>query len=82
MPTDSSKTRQMLREWISSKVQSDDEVTITDKTLIIQDGLITSVDVLELILMIEQLGEIEIDATELEPNMLESVDKICRTFLE
>ena len=82
MPANNSHTRQVLRDWIRSKAQSRDDATITDQTLIIQEGLITSVDVLGLILLIEDLGEIEIDATELQPDMLESVDKICRTFLE
>lgn len=82
MPTGSSNSRQVLLDWIRSKAKSVDEVTITDQTLIIEEGLITSVDVLGLILLIEDLGRIEIDATELEPGMLESVDRICRTFLE
>ena len=82
MPVNSSNSRQVLLDWIRSKANSVDEATITDQTLIIEEGLITSVDVLELILMIEELGEIEIDATVLEPDMFESIDKICRTFLE
>ena len=82
MALDNSKARQALRDWIFSKGKSVDEAAFTDQTLIIEEGLITSVDVLELFLLIEELGEIEIDATELEPDMLESIDMICQTFLE
>ncbi len=82
MKIDNSNTRLALREWIQSKASSVDHATITDQTLIIDEGLITSVDVLELFMLIEELGDIEIDATELEPHMLESIDKICQTFLE
>ncbi len=82
MPANNSDARQVLREWIRSKAPSVDEATFTDQTKIIEEGLITSVDVLELFLLIEELGEIEIDATELEPDMLESIDRICQTFLE
>ena len=82
MASDNSKARQALRDWIFSKAKSVDEAAFTDQTLIIEEGLITSVDVLELFLLIEELGEIEIDATELEPDMLESIDRICQTFLE
>jgi len=74
-------TKQVLRDWICSKARTVDGVSITDQTLIIEEGLITSVDVLELILLIEELGQIEIDATELEPEMLGSIDEICRSFL-
>ena len=81
MTLDNSNVRLALREWIQSKAPSVDEAKITDQTLIIEEGLITSVDVLELFMLIEELGDIEIDATELEPHMLESIDKICQTFL-
>lgn len=81
MTVNNSKARKALREWILGKVPSVDPTTITDQTLIIEGGLITSVDVLELFLLIEELGDIEIDATELEPDMLESIDKICQSFL-
>jgi len=74
--------REVLRNWIRGRAKLSDGSTFTDQTLIIQDGLITSIDVLNLILLIEELGNIEIDATELEPHMLESVDMICRSFLE
>jgi acyl carrier protein len=82
MTITNSEARQVLREWICSKARSVDESTITDQTLIIEDGLISSVDVLELFMLIEELGEIEIDATELEPGMLGSIDMICQTFLD
>ena len=82
MAADTSIARQALREWIRSKAKSVDDATFTDQTKIIEEGLITSVDVLELFLLIEELGEIEIDATELEPEMLESIDRICQTFFE
>lgn len=82
MPASNSSARQALREWIRGKAQSVDDATFTDQTKIIEEGLITSVDVLELFLLIEELGDIEIDATELEPEMLESIDTICQTFLK
>jgi acyl carrier protein len=82
MPANNSNARKAIREWIFRKAKSVEEATFTDQTLIIEEGLITSVDVLELFLLIEELGEIEIDATELEPDMLESIDRICQTFLE
>lgn len=75
-------TREALREWIRGKAKSKGDRVITDETLIIEDGLISSVDVLELFMLIEELGGTEVDATELQPHMLESIDKICRTFFE
>lgn len=82
MTIDDSSARKALREWVQTKASSTDPALINDHTLIIEQGLITSVDVLELFLFIEELGDIEIDATELEPHMLESIDKICQTFLQ
>ena len=82
MTENGSNKRQALRDWIHSRARSVDGASITDQTLMIEEGLITSVDVLELIMLIEELGQLEIDATELEPDMLGSIDKICRSFLE
>jgi acyl carrier protein len=82
MSEDNSNVRQALRDWIRSKAKTADAATINDQTLIIEEGLITSVDVLELFLLIEELGDIQIDATELQPDMLESIDQICQTFFE
>lgn len=81
MTENNSAARQALRKWIRGKARNIDDSTFTDQTKIIEEGLITSVDVLELFLLIEELGDVEIDATELEPGMLESVDRICETFL-
>ena len=82
MSKNNSNTRHALREWIRGKAKAEDDAIITDQTLIIEEGLITSVDVLELFLLIEELGGIEIDATELQPRMLQSIDTICQTFFE
>ncbi len=82
MTAGSSDIKQALRDFVRSKSQNVDSATITDQTLIIEEGLISSVDVLELIFLIENLGGIEIDATELEPDMLQSIDSIYQAFLE
>lgn len=82
MTANGTGTRQALRDFVRSKSQNGDAATITDQTLIIEEGLISSVDVLELIFLIEDLGGIEIDATELEPDMLQSIDSIYQEFFE
>ena len=82
MAIDDSTIRQTLRNFVRSKCRRGDAAAITDQTLIIEEGLISSVDVLELIFLIESLSEIEIDATELEPDMLQSIDSIHVAFFE
>ena len=82
MSANNVKIRDALRDWVRGKAKAEIEIQITDETLLIGEGLITSVDVLELFMLIEELGGIEIDATELQPHMLESIDMICQTFFE
>ena len=82
MSVNNTNARNAIREWIRGKAQSVDGATITDQSMIIEEGLISSVDVLELFLLIEELGGVQIDATVLKPHMLESIDRICQTFLE
>jgi len=82
MQNNSIDPRKVLRDWIMSKGLSKDLTELSDETLIIKSGLITSVDVVDLIFIIEELGNIEIDVTELKPEMLESIEKICASFFD
>ena len=45
MAADSTDIKRALRDFVRSKSQSDDSATITDQTLIIEEGLISSVEI-------------------------------------
>lgn len=72
--------RQALRDWIvanSGKVVPEE---LTGATPIIERRIISSVQVMDLILFLEQLGGKPIDVERLEPGAFHSIEAIVRGF--
>jgi acyl carrier protein len=68
-----------LRAWILERAHQKEAAPVAsfdDRTPIIVSGLLSSLEVVELLLYIEELRGEEIDQAELEPEMVESVDSI------
>ena len=68
-----------------ARVDSADEPSVArdalrDDTPILEERIITSADVMELILVIEELRGSAIDVERLDPVALRSIDSICRSF--
>ena len=74
-----SQIRQRLRDWILTKPDASSR-DINDGTLLVDEELITSIDVLDLILLIEDLSGTSIDPTQLQPGSFDSIDKIYEIF--
>ena len=72
--------RSILRDWIARASGDLVPGELRDDTPILERGIITSVDAMELILLIESLCGAEIDVRRLDPGSLATVDSICRTF--
>ena len=70
-----------LRDWIidRSKIPVTDG-QLTDDTPIIEDGYLSSLDIVEFILYIENLLGEEVDLDELEPEMFTSTNSMYQTF--
>jgi len=74
-------SRAALREWVartSGKVLAAD---LRDDTPILEERLVTSAHLLDLVLYLEQLRGAPIDATRLRPGVFRSIDSICRHLL-
>ncbi len=73
--------RARLRAWVaqasSGKVMLAD---LRDDTPILEQRLITSVQVPELLLLIEELSGQPLDPGRLKPGVFRDVDAICRNF--
>jgi acyl carrier protein len=74
--------KSQLREWISSASKKADKVAITDDTPIIEQRIITSLQVMDLILYIEQLTDASIDVEDLKPGVFKDVNAIYKNFFE
>ena len=70
-----------LRGWILERAQAGPEQKLDFATPILDEGLLSSLDVVELILFVESLKGEEVDVTDIEPESLQSIDTIYETFL-
>ena len=75
-----SDPRQALREWISSHARTPIDSALADDTPLIEEGILSSVQVPDLILFIEDLRGRPVDLGELKPGVFRSLDAMIRTF--
>ena len=78
MPID---PRTALRNWIA-KTCSADVLPWNDATGLFDQGLLKSVQLPELILLIEELRETPVSLDELQPGTFRTVDAIVATFFD
>ncbi|MFQ5930811.1 MAG: hypothetical protein ACE5MM_00235 [Nitrospiraceae bacterium] len=72
--------RRALREWVlktSTKITPDE---LTEETPIIEQGIISSLQVIDLILFLEQLSGRSIDVAQLKPGAFRNIDVIYRNY--
>lgn len=74
-----SEIRQKLRDWIvdRAKEKPDD---MADDTPILERGILSSLDVVELILFIERIKGDEVDMEKIQPETIRDVDAIYQAF--
>lgn len=70
----------LLSEWILDRSGMEDRSSFTPTSKVIDDGYLTSLDVVELILFIEDLRGEEVDVDALEPESFTSVESMIATF--
>ena len=70
-----------LRQWIATKA-SIGEDSLNDSSDFIGDGMLASVDVLELIFLIEELSGQEVDVSEVKPEQFGSINAVYSAFFE
>ena len=74
--------RQALREWVvktNGKIQFPE---LTDETPIIEQRIISSVQILDLILFLEQVTGRSLDVEQLKPGVFRTIDVIYRNFFQ
>lgn len=72
-------TRKQLRDWIYDRAK-DKPARLDDATPILDDGILSSLDIVEFVLFIEQLRGAEVDVDALEPSSFRDVDAIWKSF--
>jgi acyl carrier protein len=72
--------RQRLRTWILARAKASADKLPTDDTPILASGLLSSLDVVELILYVESLRGEEVDIDSIEPAVLTNIDTLYQGF--
>lgn len=73
--------RQQLRDWIYDRAK-DKPARLEDSTPILDDGILSSLDVVEFVLFIENLRGAEVDVDALQPDSFRDVDSIWKAFFQ
>lgn len=71
--------RRELRQWILDRAK-DKPAQLEDSTPILELGILSSLDVVELVLVIERLRGSEVEAESLEASAFQDIDAIWKTF--
>lgn len=72
--------REALREWIVRTSGRIGREALRDDTPILEQRILTSLHVLELVLFLEQATGRPIDVRQLQPGVFRDVETICRSF--
>ncbi|HPG26668.1 MAG: hypothetical protein H6748_14975 [Spirochaetaceae bacterium] len=77
---DEKKIREELRIWILERSGATPDRLARDDQPILDEGLLTSLDVVEFILFIESLRDEEVDIEAIEPEVFNSIDTLVEAF--
>jgi len=74
------ETRQAIRDWIIKKNGKISDRELNDQSAIIEQRIITSVQILDLILFLEDLSGKQIDVKNLKKGVFRNIDAIYQNF--
>ena len=77
---DGKMVREELRTWILDRSGASRDRLARDDMPILDEGLLSSLDVVEFILFIESLREEEVDIESIEPEVFTSIDTLVEAF--
>jgi acyl carrier protein len=69
-----------MRQWILDHSKSAARYPLNDQTQILEQGFLTSLDVVELVLFLEELRGAEIEADDIDPEVFACVDSLWNAF--
>ena len=78
---DEERAKAELRSWILARAQTESGRELAYDTPVLDEGLLSSLDVVELILFIESLKGGEVDPDSIEPESLTDINTIYAAFL-
>ena len=77
----SENTREKLRAFVLDSTESA-IAALTDQTHLFENGILKSIQVMDLILFVEEISGQEIDVEGLKPGAFKDIDTIIKNFCE
>ena len=74
--------RQQLRSWILDRASAPADRLKSDELPILDEGLLSSLDIVEFILFIESLRGEEVDIEAIEPEVFTNINALYEAFFE
>lgn len=74
------EVRQQLRRWITKHAKTPPGSDFSDETRILEQGILSSLDIVEFVLYIESLRGDEVDTDAIEPDAFTSVNAVYKAF--
>lgn len=72
--------RVRLREWVLAHSKTAGGEAFSDQTHLLETGMLSSLDIVELVLFIEELRGEDIETDDIEPEVFTSVDTLWEGF--
>ena len=80
MPMQESDVRSKLRDWILKHAKTAPGAGFSDRTQLLEDGILSSLDIVEFVLFIESLRGEDVDIEDIEPEVFTSIDTLHAAF--
>ena len=75
-----SDVRSKLRGWIIKHAKTPPGAGFNDQTQLLEDGILSSLDIVEFVLFIESLLGEDVDVEDIEPEVFTSIDTLHAAF--
>lgn len=75
-----SDVRHKLRDWILKHAKTAPGSAFSDQTQLLEEGILSSLDIVEFVLFIESLRGEDIDVDDIEPEVFTSIDTLHAAF--
>lgn len=76
----SSTVKIRIRDWILAKNPQVNAAALQDDTALLEQKILTSIQIMDLILFLEHLQERPLDIDQVQPENFYSVNTICAAF--
>ena len=81
MSAPAAEVRAQLRDWILKNGKVKDPAALTGETPLVASGILSSLQIMELILFLERAADVAIDVEQLRPGTFKNMDSILASFL-